>query len=606
MQRYDSLKLVLAEELEDSPYKASRMSSVLPEVPSEVLHPHYRPLTYANPKLYDTGHFPDIFYDYGMSRMCKILICITIYNEDEDELKESLTAVAANVDSFHKVGVSNEQIAVFMIQDGIEKLSESLIAYGKSLGLFDRDLIQLQSEPNTLHFFEAVSPTQHVNITDEKFGQYPRLRIFTGIKEVNRGKLNSHLWFFSLVAQFLNPQYVVVRPTQLLDCGTVPRSDAIYYLIEEMELKKDVAGCCGELRVLKPTCLHFVAVAQDIEYRLSHILDKSTESCFGFVSVLPGAFSAYRWEQLNGEPLYSDYFYTLRPDAKSNCYKANMFLAEDRVLSVALVFRAHHKNILTYVSNSVAYTDVPRSFVSIIQQRRRWINGTWFAVLHTFGRLNQLKDSSHSVLWKCCVCNLMGYNFLMNLAAYLSPAIFYVFLHILSNKFLDDFYLHYLAVALQSLYGFVVLVNFTTALGNKPQSNPRLYFMSAWVMGLLTFGAIIIGIIELALGDLTLVLIFYAGFSLLCFLFTALVHGQFFWIVRGILQFIAMLPCYINIYLIYAFCNVHDVTWGLRNDKTNHHVVNTVDKAEEFRAFRTRFLTLWLLLNLFFIFFFIM
>lgn len=445
-----------------------------------------------------------------------------------------------------------------------------------------------------------------MKLADNKSGFYPRFRVFTGIKEVNRGKLNSHLWFFSMVAQYLSPQYVVVRPRQLIDCGTVPRHDAVYYLIEEMDLKTDVAGCCGELRVAKPSCLQFVTMAQDIEYRLSHILDKSTESCFGFVSVLPGAFSAYRWSQLNGEPLYSDYFYTLRPDAKSNCYKANMFLAEDRVLSVALVFRAHHKNILTYVSNSIAYTDVPRSFVAIMQQRRRWINGTWFAVLHTFGRLNQLKDSSHSMLWKCCICNLMGYNFLMVLAAYLSPAIFYVFLHIISNKFLSESYLRVIAIALQALYGFVVLVNFTTSLGNKPQSNPRLYFMCAWIMALLTFGAIVIGVIELALGDLTFVLILYAGFSLFCFFLTALVHGQFFNILRGILQFIAMLPCYINIYLIYAFCNVHDVTWGLRNDKESHHVVNTVDKTEEFRAFRTRFLTIWLTFNLFFIFFFTM
>ena len=43
--------------------------------------------------------------------------------------------------------------------------------------------------------------------------------------------------------------------------------------------------------------------AQYVEYKLSHYLDKSTESLFGFVSVLPGAFSTFRWECINGMPL---------------------------------------------------------------------------------------------------------------------------------------------------------------------------------------------------------------------------------------------------------------------------------------------------------------
>lgn len=43
--------------------------------------------------------------------------------------------------------------------------------------------------------------------------------------------------------------------------------------------------------------------AQYVEYKLSHYLDKATESFFGFVSVLPGAFSTFRWEAVRGTPL---------------------------------------------------------------------------------------------------------------------------------------------------------------------------------------------------------------------------------------------------------------------------------------------------------------
>ena len=38
--------------------------------------------------------------------------------------------------------------------------------------------------------------------------------------------------------------------------------------------------------------------AQQFEYHFSHMLDKPFESAFGYIHVLPGAFSGYRWKTL--------------------------------------------------------------------------------------------------------------------------------------------------------------------------------------------------------------------------------------------------------------------------------------------------------------------
>jgi chitin synthase len=55
------------------------------------------------------------------------------------------------------------------------------------------------------------------------------------------------------------------------------------------------------------------------------------ESVFGYVSVLPGAFSAYRWKAIRGEPLNSYFFVEENSVKEMGPFMANMYLAEDRV-----------------------------------------------------------------------------------------------------------------------------------------------------------------------------------------------------------------------------------------------------------------------------------
>jgi len=103
----------------------------------------------------------------------------------------------------------------------------------------------------------------------------------------------------------------------------------------------------GYTKLLNP-----LVASQNFEYKMSNILDKSLESVFGFISVLPGAFSAYKYVALLDEspgsgPL-SSYFKGEQMD-NSNIFQANNYLAEDRILCFELVSKKHEKWTLKYV-----------------------------------------------------------------------------------------------------------------------------------------------------------------------------------------------------------------------------------------------------------------
>lgn len=122
----------------------------------------------------------------------------------------------------------------------------------------------------------------------------------------------------------------------MLDIGTRADDLAITKLMKYMVNNPSCGGCCGEIEVDLASHEGFdlsycIKAAQFFEYKLSHTPDKCCESFFGYTSVLPGAYSMFRWEAIQGGPM-DKFFKLVNSGADPKCNEANEYLAEDRVM----------------------------------------------------------------------------------------------------------------------------------------------------------------------------------------------------------------------------------------------------------------------------------
>ncbi|KAG2159198.1 chitin synthase-domain-containing protein [Suillus bovinus] len=236
---------------------------------------------------------------------------------------------------------------------------------------------RLAGKDVTAHIFEYTSNVVVTETGEVSTGNCP-VQIILCLKEQIKKKLNSHCWFFNTFGPLINPNVCV-----LLDVGTKPTSTSVYELWKCFNKHSNVGGACGEICVdTGRACLLLLtsplaasqkfrgntvaALASRIDidfdivgqYIMSYILDKPLESVFGYISVLPGAFSAYRYRALpngpNDKGPLASYF---KGEAMHGC--------------------------LRYVKSAKAATDVPTTVPEFISQRRQWLNGSLFASFHS-------------------------------------------------------------------------------------------------------------------------------------------------------------------------------------------------------------------------------
>jgi cellulose synthase/poly-beta-1,6-N-acetylglucosamine synthase-like glycosyltransferase len=318
-----------------------------------------------------------------------------------------------------------------------------------------------------------------------------------GIKAENKAsKLDSHKWFFAFAEHFRVDKGVKDMLVFLIDAGTEPQKHSLAMMIHTMETDPQLGGVCGEICIGGRTTIaeggseyycKAIVAAQTFEYKASHLLDKSFESVFGYISVLPGAFSGYRFEaihphdRLSIHPLdhrraLSDlktqqakhasktqqvetplekYFHSLQEGHTLDISNGNMYLAEDRIICFEMLAVPRRKWQMRYVKGARATVDPvdddangafggccswqfeeETALEGLIKQRRRWINGTVFASCHAMQQFPSrilappaAKKTTHSRLHRVGLTIEFAYFLVTMGMMVLLPSVFYLSLY---------------------------------------------------------------------------------------------------------------------------------------------------------------------------------
>lgn len=542
---------------------------------------------------------------------CEMMVVVTMYNEDDVLLARTLKGVFDNIKYLcskqkSKVwGVEGwKKIVVTIVSDGRTKINHRARALLACLGVYQDGFAKnmVNDKPVTAHLYEyttllGIASVKNgvVKLTNEDTCP---IQLLFCLKEKNQKKINSHRWCFQAFGPILQPRIVI-----LLDAGTEPAKRSLYYLWKTFDNGKNVGGACGEIKaMLGPRgklLVNPLVAAQNFEYKMSNILDKPTESVFGFISVLPGAFSAYRYEALQNDitghgPLEAYFKGETLHDSGAGIFTSNMYLAEDRILCFEIVTKRDAKWVLRYVKNATAETDVPDNLPEFILQRRRWLNGSFFAAIYSIFHFYKVFRSNHNP-FRLVLLNIEFIYNAINLAvSWFSLGSFFLVFRILTGA-MGDRTMYFpkagkiIALILLWLYATVTVTTFIFSFGNSPKGARKSYFFMtifyALVMAYMFLATVllsvktVVGTVEQEkekgegvsfvdllnqeyVRNLTIsVLATYALYIIASIIFLDPWH-----MITSFLQYLLLSPMYINILNVYAFCNVHDISWGTKGD----------------------------------------
>jgi chitin synthase len=564
------------------------------------------------------------------NRHTELLIAITYYNEDKSLLSRTLHGVMQNIrdivnlkksEFWNKGGPAWQKIVVCLVFDGFDASDKDVLDVLATVGVYQEGVMKkdIDGKETVAHIFEyttQVSVTANQQLIRPQEGSttnLPPVQMMFCLKQKNSKKINSHRWLFNAFGRILNPEVCI-----LLDAGTKPGPKSLLSLWEGFYNDRDLGGACGEIHAMLGRggrkLLNPLVAAQNFEYKISNILDKPLESSFGYVSVLPGAFSAYRFRAIMGRPLeqyfHGDHTLSAILGKKGiegmNIFKKNMFLAEDRILCFELVAKAGSKWHLTYIKAAKGETDVPEGAPEFIGQRRRWLNGSFAASVYSVMHFGRMYKSGHNFVRMFFFHVQLLYNIFTVFLTWFSLASYWLTTTVIMDLVglpepasdtgsehhgwpFGDTATPIINTVLKYLYLGVLMMQFVLALGNRPKGSRYTYIASFMIFAFIQCYIIVLSlylVVRAFTGgevDKTAIFttnIFSTNSSGIILVALAATFGLYYiasflyldpWhMFTSFPQYMLVASSYVNILNVYSFSNWHDVSWGTKgSDKVD-------------------------------------
>ena len=352
----------------------------------------------------------------------KNVVCITLYNEPFELLRNSLSALLLSIGSQRTAPAqSATRSCVVIIADGRNRIDEQIMRFFGEIGVID-----------TGRSFSALGETVHLSCKriDEVIAGLGATGDLTSevdfaicVKDENRGKLHSHALFFQWICPELRPELCYQ-----LDAGTVVEAGAVSKLVAYMDERPDVAAAASRILTSTPTgAASTLAIWQYMDFVMQKAVTWPTEVASGYLSVIPGQFCVFRWSAVSAPSSESDgtrpldtYLRGLNAIAP---LERVMFLAEDRVFGNEIVLAPDKSWRIGYCPAAEATTDACDTFGELLRQRRRWQNSALAVRLWLWGRLPAyLARSDKTLLDKARFSASMVWQGLLTASEVMSPA----------------------------------------------------------------------------------------------------------------------------------------------------------------------------------------
>ncbi|HEV7608500.1 MAG TPA: hypothetical protein VGO61_14240 [Steroidobacteraceae bacterium] len=553
-----------------------------------------------------------------------LTVCLTAYNEEVSAYHTSLSALARGADYFVGAGEPRigQEFTICILVDGIERMSAGFAAYAQRLGIYqpalldpraDYHLFESSIDRHLLQFAPQDLPAQgdHEAALRREAGNLTNLtpeanrqRIVLFIKRDNRGKLDSHRCFFEIACRETRPAYFLQ-----VDVGTSPDASAVHEMWRSIAHSANVAAVSARSHMPLPQgATDLLGSWQYGDIAIERILLWPTEMLMGYMSVLSGQLCLTRsdavWRKQPVAPAANDEFAApppangrvmqsyLRGLEQLGPFESNMFLAEDRILGLEIVFQPDSRWELGYVPQANAAIDKCESWNELLCQRRRWKCSSVACRLWMFTRvLDYARSANRTLPQKLRILSATSFHAAYFLIEWLMPAFAVLIFSSLH---------HFAALAVgaggpwralvdASFFGLLALLGTQLAVsasGRITAATNRFYGFSIACQTLYTLcmTALVIG------GNLHVAAI-VKPLTLLAVMLVAvlvLAHGYAREVFRGLLRCLVTYwtsrPAVSFLIMTYAALNSHNTSWGTKGLTRPHYLDEAVRAGfEHFR-----------------------